>query len=147
MAAATTTPGRAVMRDTCTVHRVEWGRVYVQNTQTNESAWLPEFCPKCEEEFARDKRREAEVKKQLEEIAAETDARCSAVDEGRDARIKEEAGFMMAEDVGRYVLDFFHEKRAGYEAHAKEQHWNRVAQEVSAERREEYFERVMKAGG
>jgi hypothetical protein len=145
---AVATPGasRQVMRDTCTVHSIEWGRVYVKNDQTNESVWLPEFCPKCEEEFAREKRWQAEVKKQAEEIAAETDKRCGA-DERRAARIKEEASQMMAEDAGAYVLNYFHENRTKYEAHVEEQDWNRVAQEISAERREEFFERMKKAGG
>jgi hypothetical protein len=147
MSGAATTPGasRQVRRETCTVHLVQFGQQYIKNDQTNESGWFPEFCPKCEEEFAREKRWEAEVKKQVEETAAEADKRCSA-DEGRAERIKEEAGRMMAEDAGNYVLNYFHENRAKYEAHVEEQDWNRVAQEVSAERREEFFERVKKTG-
>jgi hypothetical protein len=127
------------------VHLLDFGQQYIKNDQTHESGWFPEFCPKCEEEFAREKRWQEEIKKQVDEIAAETYARCVA-DEGRGARIKEEAGQMMAEDAGNYVLNYFHENRAQYEAHVEEQDWNRVAQEVSAERREEFFERLKKAG-
>src|ERR1700680_783343 len=113
MAAATTIPGasRQVRRETCTVHLVQFGQQYIKNDQTRESGWFPEFCPKCEEEFAREKRWHEEIKKQVDEIVAETNARCAA-DEGRGARIKEEAGQMMAEDAGNYVLNYFHENRA-----------------------------------
>jgi hypothetical protein len=146
MSATATTPGRQVRREVCLVHNFEFGQTYVKNDETKESGWFPEFCPKCEQEFAREARWQKEVEKQAEEIAAEADKRCAA-DEGRNAKIKEEASQMMAEDAGRYILEFFYNNRARYEAHAEEQEWNRVAQEVGAERREEFLERMKKAGG
>ena len=146
MSGAATAAGasRQVRREACTVHGVEFGQVYVKNDQTHESGWFPEFCPKCEEEFASDLRWQEEVKKQVEEITAETEKRV-ATDAGRAERIRNEATQMMAEDAGNYVLNYFHTNRAKYEAHAAEEHWNRIAQEITAERHEEFLDRAKKA--
>jgi hypothetical protein len=143
MSATATTPGRQIRREVCLVHNFEFGQTYVKNDETRESGWFPEFCPKCFEDFAREERWRDEVKRQAEEIAAQADKE-QAADDGLEAWLEEESSFMMGEDAGRYVLDFFYNNRAKYKAHAKEKDWNRRAAEISTERRAEFLERIQK---
>jgi hypothetical protein len=144
-AAVTSNLHRETQRERCLVHGIEFGQERIRNPETREwSPWTPPNCIECEKDFLRERNWREEVEKQVAEIKAEADKRFTA-DAGGAASDTEVANGFMAEDAAQYLKEFFALNRAKYEAYAAGQRWDRIADEVTAERREEFLGRAMKA--
>ena len=147
MAAATTTAGRAIRRQICGKHGVEYGQVLDPGIPgQRESVWLPPDCPKCEVELRQKLEADAEVARVEQELIEETNRRAET-DAGRDERIDAAVEAEMREYILQYVAEFYATQRAAFENYHNGRDWDRMYQQVRAERRDEFVERMKKAGG
>jgi len=146
MAAATTTAGRAIRRQVCGLHGIEWGqRLDPGVPGQRESMWLPPNCPKCEVELRQELEAEAEVARIEQELIEETNQRAEA-DAGRDERIDAAVEADMREQALQYVAEFYATRRVEFEKYHSGRDWQRMYEQVKEERRTKILEESRKGG-
>src|SRR6266480_1133410 len=146
MAATTTTPGRAVRRQVCGLHNLEYGQVYDPGVPgQREAVWLPPNCPQCEVELRNRLEAEAEVARLEAALVEETNRRAEN-DAGRDARIDAAVEADMHEQVMQFVAEFYATRRKEFEAYHNAHDWERVHEQLKEERRSKILAELGKRG-
>jgi len=135
MSGAVATPGRAVRRTVCSAHGVDFGQVYDPGIAgQREALWLPVHCPQCENELRERLEADAELARLEADLVEETNRRAEA-DGGRDERIDAAVNADMAEQAMQLVAEFYARRRAEFEEFHAGQDWQRMYEQVKADRR------------
>jgi hypothetical protein len=135
MSGAVATAGRAIRRQICPRHNLEWGQTYDPGVPgQQESMWLPPNCPKCSAEIRQRLEAAAELEKLEAEIVEETNQRLER-DAGRDERIDAAVETDMREQVMRFVTEFYATRRQEFEDYHATQDWQRMFEQVREEQR------------
>ena len=144
MSAATQTAGRATRRQICMNHSVEYGQTYIPGIPGQREAFWEGACRDCEADIRREQQAKEEIAAQLEEIKAEAERRFAA-DTGLEQRIRDGAAADLAEEVQDEVARFCALRRPQLESDHADREWDRIVEEIEAEKRAEIFEQLKNA--
>src|ERR1700675_2762405 len=127
--AAHATAGRAIRRQVCALHNLEYGQTYIPGIPGKREAFWEGACRECEADIRRDQQAAEGLEKQTAEIIAEAERRIAA-DPEHEKRIQERAAAELAEEVAEIVAQQCAMRRPEWEEYHRDLEWNRVVAQI-----------------
>ena len=136
MSGAISTTGRAIRRQICGKHNIEYGQTYDPGEAgIREAVWIGN-CRECEADIRREQQAAEEIAALVAEVEAEAERRIAA-DSQFEERIRAAAAADLTQEILEEVARLCAERRPQWEAYYRDREWNRVVAEVEAERKDE----------
>ncbi len=146
MSGAVTTAGRAIRRQICGKHGVEYGQTYDPGVPGQREAYWVGNCRECEADIRREQQAAEKLAAQVAEITEEAERRIAANPE-HEKGIRELAAADLAEEVAEIVANHCALRRPEWEEYHRDLEWNRVVAEIEAERKSKLLAALQAAEG
>lgn len=134
MSGAVTTAGRAIRRQICGKHNIEYGQAYDPGEAGKQEAFWIGNCRECESDIRREQQAAEELAAEVSEIEAEAERRIAA-DGEHDKTIQQRAAEALAEELEAVVTQHCAMRRPEWESYFADLRWNEIVAEVEAERK------------
>lgn len=139
------TAGRAIRRQICAKHGVEYGQTYDPGVPGQREAYWVGACRDCESDIRREQQAAEELAAQVAEITAEAERRIAA-DPEHEGKIQERAAVDLKEEVAALLSRHCAMRRPEWEEYHRDIEWNRVVAEIEAERSAAIISRLREEG-